>query len=96
MMLNLLYEESDRDWSVNEILTEYESRGNPVTAKDPSNALRAAVAEANKAGTIVRTVPGRYRAAAEAIDMTPPALAYESMDLINSGGPNPEPEGATD
>jgi len=61
MMLRLLME-TDRDWSVNEILEEYRNRGNPVQAKDPSNALRAAVAEANKAGTIFRTTVGRYKA----------------------------------
>lgn len=61
MMLALLGE-SDRDWSVNEVLAEYESRGTPVQAQDPSNALRAAVAEANKVGQIFRTATGRYKA----------------------------------
>ncbi|MGO8826168.1 MAG: hypothetical protein ACLQU9_13145 [Acidimicrobiales bacterium] len=77
MMLQLLYEQ-DRDWNVNEILAEYQKRGTPIQAKDPSNALRAAVAEANKAGDIVRTTPGRYKAA------RPPS---DSMDEIADSVP---------
>jgi len=63
MMLLDLLNESDRDWSVNEILAEYMKRGTPIHGKDPSNALRAAIADANKAHTIVRTDVGRYAAA---------------------------------
>jgi hypothetical protein len=62
MMLNLL-DEGDRDWSVAEILAEYQHRGTPVHGKDPDNALRAAIADAYKAGTIARTSIGRYSSA---------------------------------
>jgi hypothetical protein len=86
MMLNLLYE-SGRDWSVNEILAEYENRGTPVQAKDPSNALRAAITEENKAGTIMRTAPGRYIAS---IYDAGPAHGDDSMDAILRGGDHPE------
>lgn len=61
MMLDLMHEDRDRDWSVNEILDEYQRRGTPVHGKDPNNALRAAIADAHKAGTIVRTTTGRYK-----------------------------------
>ncbi len=72
---------TDHDWSVAEILREYEDRGTPLQAKDPSNALRAAIAEANKAGTIFRTAPGRYKASKwrEATSMqAPPSGARET------------------
>lgn len=62
MLVNLLDEE-DRDWSVNEVLDEYRRRGTPVHGADPSNALRAAIADANKAEQIVRTSMGRYKSA---------------------------------
>jgi len=62
MMLQLLVE-ANRDWSVSEVLAEYERRGFPVKAKDPKNALRAAVAEANRDGAIFRTAIGRYKSA---------------------------------
>jgi hypothetical protein len=62
MMLQLLVE-SDRDWSVAEVLAEYDRRGFPIQAKDPKNALRAAVAEANRDGAIFRTALGRYKSA---------------------------------
>ena len=98
MMLNLLYE-GGRDWSVNEILSEYQNRGTPVEAKDPSNALRAAVAEANRAGTIVRTAPGRYRAADDPSGVMS-QMAQDTkdrvtggMDVILSGGPHPGNQG---
>lgn len=61
MLVNLLDEE-DRDWSAAEILAAYRRRGNPVHGKDPSNALRAALADAKKRGMIVATGVGRYKA----------------------------------
>ena len=60
LMLELMAE-GDRDWSTNEILTEYDSRGTPVHGKDPGNAIRAALAEALKAEQIIRTQVGRYK-----------------------------------
>lgn len=61
MALDLM-NEKDRDWSVAEILDEYERRGTPVHGKDPNNALRAAIADAHKAKVIFRTSIGRYKA----------------------------------
>ena len=58
-----LMEEGDRDWAAGEILEEYRRRGTPVHGRDPSNALRAALADAKKRGHIVSTGLGRYRAA---------------------------------
>ncbi len=60
LMLDLMAE-GDRDWSTNEILTEYDARGTPVHGKDPGNAIRAALAEALKADQIIRTQVGRYK-----------------------------------
>ncbi len=62
LMMRLMLE-GDRDWSVPEVIQEYENRGITFQVKDPNNALRAAVAEENKKGTILRTAPGRYKAA---------------------------------
>lgn len=58
-----LMDEADQDWSTSEILAEYQRRGTPVHGKDPSNALRAALADAKKRGMIVNTRPGRYKSA---------------------------------
>ncbi len=71
MLLQLLVE-ADRDWSVGEVLVEYDRRGFPIKAKDPKNALRAAVAEANRDGDIFRTATGRYKAARWHASQKPP------------------------
>ena len=60
-MLVRLLDEADRDWSVSEILSEYESRGTPVNGANPDKNLRAAIVEARKAGRVERTAYGRYR-----------------------------------
>lgn len=57
-----LLEEGDRDWSVGEVLAEYQDRGTPVHGQDPSNALRAAMADAKKKRMVVSTDVGRYKA----------------------------------
>jgi hypothetical protein len=57
-----LLEEEPRDWSAGEIIHEYERRGDPIQGADPSNALRAAFADAKKRGMIVSTGVGRYQA----------------------------------
>lgn len=62
MMMMQLVNEENRDWSTAEILTEYQHRGTPIHGKDPNNALRAAIADAYKAGQIARTTTGRYKA----------------------------------
>ncbi len=62
LVVSLLAEE-DRDWSVGEILAEYERRGAPVHGQDPSNAARAALADAKKRGMVTSTTVGRYRSA---------------------------------
>lgn len=56
-----LLDEERRDWSAGEILDAYQRRGDPIHGADPSNALRAAIADAHKKGMIVRTDVGRYR-----------------------------------
>lgn len=62
-MLLALLNESDQDWSTDEILSAYTSRGTPVHGKNPNLALRAAIADSHKAKEIVRTTRGRYKAA---------------------------------
>lgn len=74
MMLRLLGEE-DRDWSVNEILDEYQRRGVTFYVKDPKNALRAAVSESNRDGQITRTSAGRYKATRWATEARSPDFA---------------------
>jgi hypothetical protein len=59
--LVFLLDEADRDWSVGEVIAEYERRGIPFTVKAPDNALRAALLEAQRKGQVERTAPGRYR-----------------------------------
>ena len=61
-VLALLIEE-DRDWSVGEIITAYERRGEPFTVKNVDNAIRAALVETQKKGQVVRTAIGRYKSA---------------------------------
>jgi hypothetical protein len=79
-LLVRLLEEDARDWSAGEVLAEYSRRGTPVHGKDPDNALRAAIADANKRGLIVRTAPGRYAAKVHensfAVSDTPSGLAH--------------------
>lgn len=58
-----LLDEEARDWSAGEIIKEYERRGDPIHGQDPSNALRAALADAKKKGMIVSTGVGRYKSA---------------------------------
>lgn len=58
-----LLEEAARDWSAGEIIAEYRRRAEPIQATDPSNALRAALADAKKKGMVVSTAVGRYKAA---------------------------------
>ena len=60
-MMQELLDEDDRDWSAFEVLEAYKQRGTPVHGKDPENAVRAAINDANKAGRIERTAPGRYK-----------------------------------
>lgn len=60
-MVVQLLDERNRDWSAAEILAEYKNRGTPVHGRDPSNALRAALADAKKRGMIVSTGVGRYK-----------------------------------
>jgi len=56
-----LLDEEDRDWTVGEVIAEYERRGVPFTVKAPDNALRAALVEAQRKGQVERTTPGRYK-----------------------------------
>ncbi len=60
MLLELL-EESDRDWTVAEVLAEYEARNDPVHGQRPPHAMRVAVGDSHKAGDIFRTSVGRYK-----------------------------------
>lgn len=58
-----LLDEAARDWSAGEIIEEYRRRDDPIHGRDPSNALRAALADAKKKGMIVSTGVGRYKSA---------------------------------
>ncbi len=57
-----LANEAARDWSADEILTEYERRGTPVAVEDPRNAVFSALSRATQRGLLVRTGRGRYMA----------------------------------
>jgi hypothetical protein len=61
-MLLALLDEADREWTVPEVLREYEVRGTPVHGKRPDHALRVAVGDTLKAGRIFRTATGHYKA----------------------------------
>lgn len=80
-----LMEEADRDWSVPEILDEYERRGTPIVANDPDNALRAAVAEAHKKGQMIRTAVGRYKAKKWEKPTSPSVLARHATNRASIG-----------
>ncbi len=79
-----LLEEEARDWSAGEIIHEYERRGDPIQGADPSNALRAAFADAKKRGMIVSTGVGRYQASKWQERDTPPAdfFAVRNEDVM--------------
>lgn len=77
-----LLSEANRDWSAGEIIAEYKDRGDPIQGTDPSNALRAALADAKKKGMIVPTGVGRYQSVKwveqpEGSNGTGPELAQE-------------------
>ena len=59
VVVSLLDEEA-KDWSAPEVLAELESRKVELRSKDPANAVRAALAEANKNGEAFRTGYGKY------------------------------------
>lgn len=64
-VVDLLTEHPERDWSVGEIIDEYDRRQEPFPGErkkvDPQ--IRAALVVAGKRDEVVRTTPGRYRAA---------------------------------
>lgn len=70
-MVVALLDEANRDWSVSEVLAEYERRGTPIHGASPEKSLRAALAEAKKAGQIVSTAWGRYKSAGYAAPFLP-------------------------
>ena len=54
-------EEQDRDWSTTEVIEEYDRRGDPIKALDPTNSVRSAMAKARVKGTLVQMGTGRYK-----------------------------------
>lgn len=56
-----LLEEDNRDWSTSEIIDEYERRGDPIKALDPTNSVRSAMAKARVKGTLLQMATGRYK-----------------------------------
>jgi hypothetical protein len=90
-MLMALLNERDQDWSTDEILSEYKSRGTPVHGKNPNLALRAAIADSFKADEIVRTTRGRYKAA-KFVDATPASDDGQAVPDRDSGPEPPEEE----
>jgi len=60
-VLDLLCE-ADRDWSVADIVREYERRGDPIASSKPPSAVRTAFAKLYADKDVVRTSQGRYTA----------------------------------
>lgn len=60
-----LAEEKNRDWSVREIINAYKDRGQPFEGafEQIDRAMRAAIVHAVRKGQLVKTKPGRYKAA---------------------------------
>ena len=58
-----LLDEGDQDWSAQEIVDEWDARGDPIKGNPPAKAVRTALATALKAGEIFQTDRGRYRSA---------------------------------
>jgi hypothetical protein len=56
-----LLDEGDRDWSVREVIDEYENRGDPFTGSNPDSAIRAAIVTAVEKDEIFRQDVGRYK-----------------------------------
>lgn len=57
-----LAEEEDRNWSVGQMISEYNRRGAPFTGANPDSAVRAAIVTATQKDELYRTAHGRYRA----------------------------------
>ena len=84
-MVVILLDEGNRDWSVSEILYEYERRGTPVHGANPDKSVRAGILEAEKAGQIQRTDRGRYRST----KFVAPYLTPDPTKAIFGGGQLP-------
>lgn len=52
--------EGPKDWSAEEILAEYERRGQPIAVSDPMNAVFSALSRAKRKGWLTRVARGRY------------------------------------
>lgn len=55
-----LLRESQRDWTVPQMVREYEQRGEPFESENPDSTVRAALKTALKHREVVRTPQGRY------------------------------------
>lgn len=58
-----LANEGPRDWSAEEIVTEYANRGTPLAVQDPRNSVFSALSRAAKKGLLLRVAHGKYVAA---------------------------------
>lgn len=56
-----LGKEADRAWTASQIIEEYDRRGDPMTAADPRNAVRTALAALTKRGEMYRVGEGVYK-----------------------------------
>ena len=59
-VVELLLHNPNRTWAVGDIILEFQRSGSPPQAKDVGNAVRTALSEAAKDGTIKRVSPGVY------------------------------------
>lgn len=55
--------ETDREWSIEELRAEIETRDIPIEVTDLQNSLFSALSRAARKGELVRSGPGRYRSA---------------------------------
>jgi len=103
-VLRVLQVNENRMYSVAQMVSELESRGwLPDSENDPANAVRTALER------VLKNTPGVKKIRKEGAvyyrynepepepggaQLPPPALAYDPMQTILSGGPHPESGGA--
>lgn len=80
--------EADRQWSPEEMLTEFKARDIPFDVADLQNSVFSALSRAHRKGALVRPAPGRYRSAKftpEAEEPAPQEWASEVPESWLSG-----------
>lgn len=76
--------EEDRQWSPEEMLTEFKARDIPFDVADLQNSVFSALSRAHRKGALVRPTPGRYRSAKFAPEAEEPAPQEWSSEVPES------------